>query len=470
MSSFEKKLDFWIQNNYNVLFKGKAGVGKSALVIDAFNKAGLKWLYFSASTMDPWVDFIGVPKEVKNEQGQSYLDLIRPKYFQNDEIEALFLDEFNRSSKKIRNAVMELIQFKSINGKKFSKIKIIWAAINPNDEDQKYDVEELDPAQKDRFHVHIDIPYVPSSAYFNAKYGKQLADSSLTWWKELDDKIKNEISPRRLDYALDMYTKGGDIRDVLPSNANVNKLLLEIKNGNFTKQLEQLFKLKAAEEAKNFLQEENQYTACIDLIIGKQKYLEFFLPLLSDEKLASLIVKNMVVENFVLNHIASFENILNDIGKSNLNKSVSRRIRDAICAFNAKKAVTTGFQQSNILKRHFNSNISFSDFKANLALTKSNLNTQQRIRNYHILNDYIIEFIPVVEANNILNLLLEIFNSSHKATIKNKLPNLIPMINHVTYLLLSQEIKVHMGAKELKELTEFPDFIYNVKYELPFKS
>ncbi len=144
----QENLDFWIKNHYNVLFVGEAGVGKTSIVKSCFEKHNLRWLYYSASTMDPWVDLVGIPKEVKLPDGTSYLDLIRPKEFQSDEVEALFFDEFNRSHKKVRNAVMELIQFKSINGKKFNNLKIVWAAINPDD--GNYDVEKLDPAQEYR--------------------------------------------------------------------------------------------------------------------------------------------------------------------------------------------------------------------------------------------------------------------------------------------------------------------------------
>ncbi|MGH2612900.1 MAG: ATP-binding protein, partial [Rhabdochlamydiaceae bacterium] len=78
------KLDFWFKNNFNVLFIGKHGVGKTALVNDCFvNRNGLvlgeSFLYFSTPTLDPWVDFVGVPKEVKDENGITYLDLVRPK-------------------------------------------------------------------------------------------------------------------------------------------------------------------------------------------------------------------------------------------------------------------------------------------------------------------------------------------------------------------------------------------------------
>ena len=157
MTKNDKKLDFWIQNNSNVLFIGKHGVGKTAMVKDAFDRNGLNFRYFSASTMDPWVDFVGVPREktenkvpeelkiikelaaispqialewiqtnwkmseqsaksildhsLNREDGKSSLELVRPSSF-NDDVEALFFDEFNRSPKKVRNAVMELLQFK----------------------------------------------------------------------------------------------------------------------------------------------------------------------------------------------------------------------------------------------------------------------------------------------------------------------------------------------------------------------
>jgi hypothetical protein len=466
MSSIEKKLSFWIQNNYNVLFKGKHGVGKTAMVTEAFDKAGLKWLYFSASTMDPWVDFIGVPKEVKDDQGRSYLDLIRPKQFQDDEVEALFFDEFNRSAKKVRNAVMELIQFKSINGRKFSKLKVIWAAINPDNDDQKYDVEELDPAQKDRFHVRVDIPYAPNAAYFKQRYGDALGEVALIWWKELDAKTKDDISPRRLDYALDIHVKGGDLRDVLPNNANINKLLVEIKNGSFTQNLKKMFEAQAVEEARTFLKLENNYAACADMIVKKPDYLKFFLPLLSDEKISSLMHQHRNVEEFMLNNVAGFEGLLKDVGNANLNKQLSRRVRDALAAYNVKKALASGFKQSDTLRRHFNAGATVQEFRENLPLAHG-YTTQQRVRSYHILSDNMVEKMSLDDAKKVLTVLLGILGPSQKSTITSKFPNLIPMINHVIYILVSGNVKPHIQPHELQKLTEFPEFIYNVEYKLP---
>jgi len=320
-------MDFWIKHNYNVLFIGRAGVGKSASVIEAFNRSELRWKYFSASTMDPWVDFIGVPKEKEDSNG-SYLELVRPQEFQNDEIEALFFDEFSRSHKKVRNAVLELIQFKSINGKKFNNLRMVWAAINPEEDDggSKYDVDALDPAQMDRFHVKVEMPYLPHAPYFKQKYGNSMASAAIGWWKALPNETKNNVSPRRLDYALDMYKNNGDMRDVLPHEANVSRLITEINYGSIAAKLRNLYKDGDKEKVKQFLAIENNYTASIDAIINKSEYMIFFLPLIEDEKIVSLMAKNAKVMNFLLKNNTQFKTLLIEVVKAGQNKRLVNKI------------------------------------------------------------------------------------------------------------------------------------------------
>lgn len=288
----DSKLDFFIKNNYNVLFIGKKGCGKSTVVMDAFERNKLKWKYFSASTMDPWVDFIGVPKE-KTEKGKTYLELIRPKDFQDDEVEALFFDEFNRSHKKIRNAVMELIQFKSINGKKYNNLRFVWAAINPDDdESENYDVEKLDPAQKDRFHVHVTMPYTPNYDYFKNKYGVDDANSAIAWWRELPNDMKDLVSPRRLDYALDVYKNNGDISDVLDNKTNVSKLKRVLKNGPAKLHLKKLYDAGDIVGGESFLVDENNFADCFEYIMKDKDMMRFFVPLMTKEKISSLVGNN----------------------------------------------------------------------------------------------------------------------------------------------------------------------------------
>lgn len=212
--SLVEKMDLWLNCNYNVLLEGKHGVGKTHLITQAFESKGLNYRYFSASTMDPWVDFIGVPKEQTREDGTSYLGLVRPEDFEDDKVEAIFFDEFNRAPAKVRNGVMELLQFKSINGRKFKNLKVIWTAINPADEDDTYDVDDLDPAQRDRFQIQVTIPYKPDVKYFLDKYGS-IGQTACEWWDSLPTEHRDLVSPRRLDYAVNAYNNGLDLMDVL---------------------------------------------------------------------------------------------------------------------------------------------------------------------------------------------------------------------------------------------------------------
>jgi hypothetical protein len=226
----EKMLKLYAQKKKNVLLSGRHGVGKTAIIESIFNElyGEDNWAYFSSSTMDAWVDFVGAPKAVTREDGLEVLRLIRPERFAEDSVKAIFFDEFNRAPPKVRNAVMELIQFKSINGRKFNNLEVIWAAINPHDEDDTYDVERLDPAQLDRFTIQIDMPYKIDPAYLSQKHGS-LSKPFVEWWKGLNQENKYTISPRRVDEAIDVHSFKGDLRDVLPRQANITELNRLIK-------------------------------------------------------------------------------------------------------------------------------------------------------------------------------------------------------------------------------------------------
>lgn len=201
-------LDFALKNNLNVLFSGEHGVGKSSIIIETLKNHGLKYRYFSASTMDPYVDFVGIPMQVENAAGDEVIRCIRPEHI-SDDVEVFVFDEFNRSHSKIRNAVMELIQSKSINGRKFPNLKVVWAAINPSDHENSYDVEDLDPAQADRFHMHIHLPYEADESYFKRVHGAT-GEAAVQWWKLLSNEEKKVISPRRLEYGVSAYNEGAN--------------------------------------------------------------------------------------------------------------------------------------------------------------------------------------------------------------------------------------------------------------------
>ena len=222
---FEKKLKFAFENIMNVLVEGKHGVGKTSIIHNVLEAEGLTlgkdYVCFSAATMDPWIDFLGIPRLSEN-NGIPVVKLVKPEYIDANSIQVLFFDEFNRAPKRVRNAVMELIQFKSVNGVKFPKLKCIWAAINPDDDSGTYDVERIDPAQLDRFQLQFQIKEELNIDYFIKKFGEEKASSAQEWYESLDDAQRNVISPRRVQYALEILKNGGDPADVFPVQIDAN--------------------------------------------------------------------------------------------------------------------------------------------------------------------------------------------------------------------------------------------------------
>lgn len=321
-------MDLWIKNNYNVLFHGRHGVGKTSMVFDAFHKQnweiGTDYLYFSAATIDPWVDLIGVPTKVQNQHGDDVIKLIRPETINNRTIRAFFVDELNRAHKKVRNALMELIQFKSINGLRFPNLEIVWAAVNPDDDDElKFDVEKLDPAQEDRFHIHVQIPYKPNEAYFAQKYNNpEMAEAICKWWSDQPDKVKLQLTPRRLEYAIDVFTKTNDLRFVVPSEAHISSLKSAIQSGNPEKTLLKLIAANNDVELRKWLAFENNLSAVQNLVCTNRGVCSKVLHLLSDERLASFASKHKMVVEQIKSEPQKYERIIRDLAKNSINKNL----------------------------------------------------------------------------------------------------------------------------------------------------
>lgn len=469
----KSKIDSWISNGQNVLFIGKHGVGKTAIVKEAFERHGLNYRYFSASTMDPWVDFIGVPKEkrpftsdqmnllidlskvdhklavewaVKNwnipldsaesivsaasKSGTtSYLELIKPESFASGEVEALFFDEFNRSPKKVRNAVMELLQFKSINGTKFPKLRLVWAAVNPED-DLQYDVERIDPAQKDRFHVHVSVPYRPSVEWFREKYGNRIADSAIQWWDDLED--NSDVSPRRLQYALDTYLKKGDMRDVLPQNSNVSKLVSALSTGPVLERLEELMTEKDEDKTTKFLANENNFSSAIKYILKSDALCEYFLPLCPKEKISSILSNNDKNSTFIIKNyhrFDSFKQVVDDVLKAGSNKSVVKKIRKHITESQFVLKETEG----GSVKVFYSDNNDYSEWKNSLKL----LSTMQKDSNWNTLAVLKIKnSIPKEILGADVKLCLELVSKLKPSptdlqSSQDVWSNFVPLINHL---------------------------------------
>jgi len=372
----KSKLDKWIEADMNVLLCGEAGVGKTYQILESWIRHGLNFKVFSAATMDPWVDFIGVPKEVVKD-GKPVLGLIRPEEWANDTVEALFIDEFNRAPKKVRNAVMELIQFKSINGHKFNNLRFVWAAINPDDsEDNDYDVEPLDPAQKDRFQVYYEVPYSLNLDFFTERFGGEVTEKTSIWWNNLAASVRKLVSPRRVEYALDAYlNKGVDVEDILPKASGpvlLKKALAEISvDAVLVKFMSENDKAGASE----WLSESNNYSKAINSILINPSRIGFFLETLPDERISALIATNLDVRNFAINmaknksceRVVEVINAILDAGENDL---LIKELRSGI---NINKIKKHSFDKKNISKIIKNDSYKKRDYHSDISVYREAL-------------------------------------------------------------------------------------------------
>lgn len=424
----KKKLELYLENGKNVLLSGHAGIGKTLIVLDVFKKSGLNWKYFSGSTLDPHIDFIGVPKEIDGK-----LKLIRPSHFDEENVEAIFMDEFSRSPKAVRNALMELIQFKSINGIKFPKLKVVWAAINPYDDDRTYDVDKLDPAQLDRFHIQINVPYEVDESYFRDKHGELAV--ACEWWNDLPEKIKLEVSPRRLDYALDVFKIQGDLRDVLPESSHVTKLINILNNGSILKQVQDVVRNG---KGKSWIRNENNFSSAISYIKKDRGLLEYFIPKLEKEKLISLLssdneIKTYITSNYIDNK--KLQNVINpcfgEIARTDriLNSELQQQIKSSISRFSNdtyKKPVGTNPILFDLKKYSYTDSMT-SSIKNNTSLSDHRKSQLEKLANS------LPEYPNEEEFTTIKTEISSYANMSYYSTIELNKYNFVKCINWIAF-------------------------------------
>ncbi len=348
----------------NVLFTGRKGVGKTHVGLEILEAAGYKVKYFSGANIEPYLDFVGIPKEYPEE---NIFRMLLPEWHTQG-YDALFIDELGRNRPAVNNALFEIIQFRKMHGKD-TGIKVVWAATNPHDDtEESYDVQPLDPALKDRFHIHYEVPYDVDELYFNTKY-ESLGDAAVEFWrKNCTDAQRLDFSPRRLDVAVQMFLKGFDLTHVLPNTQKgainpaqfISKLeeKLPIKS-----KLQQFFTSGDKEKAKKFLAVDNNYNNALPLIVENQEFIDFFIPLISNERLVSIATSNLEVAKHVVTnpYPASVKKCLETLDGE------FHRLHVASCIASVAETEETGSYEVSLLPSNLPKVKSVAGFEASFA-------------------------------------------------------------------------------------------------------
>jgi hypothetical protein len=328
---------------------------------------------------------------------------------------------------------------------KFPNLRLVWAAINPDDdEDETYDVERLDPAQADRYHVTIEVPYKPNTDWFREEYGQRIADAAVQWWDDLTAEDKGRISPRRLQYALDIYRERGDMRDVLPLTSNVSKLTTALNTGPITEKLEALMKSKDVAEARNFLMNDNNYSASMKFIPKSETLMAYFIPLLPKEKMAALMGEDDKTCNYIIansDKVPVFMAVCKEILNAQTNARLGRKIR-RVLQDNQDLATSYANEGNDAVppaEPHFNKAVPKAGGKTwNATLAELKVAPQDTPQQRILVYDRIVAAIPekqtADEALATLELLNTIFSKmgdSFASTISAKpFEKLMGVVNH----------------------------------------
>ncbi len=173
---FGKIAPYILRSRKPIMGHGKHGIGKSELVYQLADKLanilgaeftqryGIDYVFpvveRRASQMADTGDVIGVPEPIDSEHGR--ITTFAPMgWFARacHEPCILFFDEVDRANNDVRQSLMELTDSRKIAGHSLHPDTIVIAMVNggSHDENNSYQVSELDPAEHDRWwHVNLE--------------------------------------------------------------------------------------------------------------------------------------------------------------------------------------------------------------------------------------------------------------------------------------------------------------------------
>ena len=153
-ATFNSVINYVLDARFPVLIRGRHGIGKSSIVYQKAAELGLPVVERRASQMTEG-DLLGLPKVDGN-----VTQWLAPEWLHTacNQPVALFLDEVDRATTEVRQGIFELCDSRKIAGYNLHPDTIIFAAINGGDAGSQYMVNEMDPAELDRYTVFDVAP------------------------------------------------------------------------------------------------------------------------------------------------------------------------------------------------------------------------------------------------------------------------------------------------------------------------
>jgi hypothetical protein len=294
---------------------GRHGVGKTTIVKDLAEKLDVEFKYYSSATLDPYSELIGIPVPDTDHREQKNVDYFRPKDLNRAEF--IFFDELNRvQNERVLNAVLEIVQFKTINGEPLPNLKMVWCAINPPGD---YQVVELDPALEDRFHMYVKIQAAIDMDYMKTKMKEPIARVMKDWWDvDLSDDQKKILTPRRVEYIGRMIDQDIPWRDAIPVGTpfpiqSLEKRLSLMVSGKEEMALTKENILQHVDEIVNRLDKEPQLAIGLASVMSKFSDEELFACRDIFQKMSTELV-NRVFENKFIQRQRVLKNLFTDAG------------------------------------------------------------------------------------------------------------------------------------------------------------
>jgi len=145
-----------------ILIRGRHGVGKSEVVYQIAESIDLPVVERRASQMTEG-DLLGMPSPEMIEINGQQASQFRPfAWFIQacTEPVVLFLDEVDRATIEVRQGIFELTDSRKLAGWTLHSDTIVIAAVNGGEHGDQYQVNEMDPAELDRYTVFDVEPTV----------------------------------------------------------------------------------------------------------------------------------------------------------------------------------------------------------------------------------------------------------------------------------------------------------------------